>query len=599
MKQISNTAAKQTAFPFLAIGLLFIGFSLLFSFCPDVIRGWGLNYAGCFEPWAAVAFYVLLLLFWLPPTNRLIMERLGGISRSSVIEFCRKHRFAMFLLIGVAAGICFRFLEIKYIFLGDTDDRVKQVAENRIAHEEFLTMQTIRYAYVFLHEHFGYTSLQTFRLFDNITGGLFVFISLCIADLMGNTFLKKAAVFAISALSIAALLIFCGYTETYMMPALFLILYLYSALLYLRDKISAFIPLLVGLVGVASHLMLVSMVPSLIFLIYAKALWRHSFFRNKWTIAGLALLSTPLIYMAYVRYAPQMMLPLHSDEGRMTMFSIARFVEFFNSQMLGAGIGFLIWITMLIYSLVRRIKYDAVLWFLQIASISITGMMFVFVTERGSADWDISSFAAIVFNLANAVFLIYLYERELVRNMKYGILMIAGFSVLHSSAWIFTNKTDASIKWVELAFATDPADYYVLKISNESMISGAFFANGLHERALVWGKEACSKYPEDPRYLYNLALVLMNLNSQAEARDVMEKSIKEFPFYPQSYIGLIEGYLNGKNYTELLRILETFAESYRQFTDLFASTISQAEIDHYLNMLEQLKAQMSEERNAQ
>jgi hypothetical protein len=575
------------SFPFLPIGLLFIALSLLFSFYPAITRGWGLNYAGCFEPWVSGLFYILLLLFWLPPVSRLLVDRLAGISRSSLISFCRKHRYALFVLIGIAAGFCFRLLEIKYIFLGDTDDRVKQVAENRIAHEEFLTMQIIRYAYLFLHEHFGFSSLQTFRLFDNITGGIFIFISLCIADLIGNSFLKKAAVFVVSALSLAALLIFCGYTETYMMPALFLILYLYSALLYLKGKIRFFIPLLVLLIGIGMHLLLVSMLPSLIFLIYSKELWRYRLFRSKWTIAALALLSTPLIYMACLRYGPQMLLPLQSDT-RMTMFSFAHYLEFFNSQMLGAGIGFLIWIATLAYSLIRRIQYDAGLWFFLIASLSITGMMFVFITARGSADWDISSFSAIVVNLSNAVFLIYLYDRRLVRNMKYGILMLAGFSLLHSSAWIYTNKTDASILWIESAFANDPADYYVVKLGNAAMLSVAFTANHLYDRALEWGYKACIENPNDQRAYYNLAVLLYKLGRLQEGNALMEESINTFPHYAKAYSILV--FYNRNNTQLLYRILLQFEDVYRKDPKSFAP-ISKEEIQYFFTILEDLKTQ--------
>jgi tetratricopeptide (TPR) repeat protein len=586
-KKGSASGAISPTFPFLPIGLLFMALSLLFSFHPAVIRGWGLNYAGCFQPWASALFYLLLMLFWMPPTNRLIMDRLHGMSRRSLIAFCRRHKYATFALIAVAAGICFRLLEIKYILLGDTNDRVTQVAENIIAPEEFLTMKLLRYAYLFLHEHFEYTSLQTFRLFDYITGGLFIFVSLCIADLVGNTFLKKAAVFVISALSLAALLIFCGYTETYMMPALFLILYLYTSLLYLKGKVRFFVPLFVLLVGVGTHLLLVSMLPSLIFLIYSKELWRYKFFRSKWTMAGLALLSAPLIYMAYLRYG-YLMLPLHSDEGRMTMFSVAHFVEFFNSHILGAGIGFLLWIATLIYSLARRIKYDVMLWFLLVASLSILGMMFVFVSVIGSGDWDISSFAAIVINLSNAVFLLHLYERRLVCNIKYGILMIAGFSVLHSSAWIFTNKTDASIQWVESAFATDPADYYVVKFGNEARLAVVFFNNGLYERALGWGYKACLKNPNDHRLFYNHALSLYKLGRLQEANALMEESIHVFPNYAQPYSALVS--YNSDNPELLLRVLQQFEAVYQKDPKSFAS-ISPKELQYFFDLLGALRAQ--------
>jgi tetratricopeptide (TPR) repeat protein len=583
-------APVQKSFPFPEIGILFIGLSLLFSFFPAISRSWGLNYTGCLDGWLTVPFYLLLLLFWLPQTNRYMAEKLSGINRSSVAGFCKNHRYILFLLLGVIAGFCFRLLEIKYIFLGDTDLRAKQIEAGNIAREEYLTMQSIRYVYLFLHEKFNYTGVQTVRLFDYISGGLFIFISLCIANLIGNTFLKKAAVFFTATLSLTALLFFCGYTEIYALPALFLILYLFTALLYLKGKTSVFIPVLVLLAGIASHLMLVCMIPSLVFLIYAQKLWKYPFFRNKKTLVALAVVALPFVYVAFVKFAQPMMLPLHrSDTDYLTMFSFAHYTEFFNSQMLGAGIGFLIWIMTLVYSLVHRIKYDTALLFFLIASLSVTGLIFTFKIDRGSGDWDICSFAPIVYNLANACFLISVYERKLYRNMKYGVLMIAGFSTLHTSAWILTNKTDASIRWLESAFETDPAGYYKRAFNNEAMLAAAFSANKLQDHALKWGKKAYLKYPNDPRMGFNYAGNLLRENRNAEACAILEQSVRKFPTYALPYTVLIEYYSNTKDYESLYRILLTMEQTYRQSPESFTSRLSQEQINQYFGILADLK----------
>jgi hypothetical protein len=575
-------------FPFLLTGLLFIVLSIVFSYYPAITRVWGLNYPGCFGLWFSIPFYILLLLLWMPRTNGFIIERLSKIRFGPAIEFCRKRRHAIFLLIGVVAGVCFRLLQIKYIFLGDTDLRVTEIENNGTSREEYLTMEAIRCVYLFLHERFGYTGLQTFRLFDYVTGGLFIFFSLCIADLVGNTLMKKAAAMCMSALSLAVLLVFCGYTETYMMPAMFLSLYMYTAMLYLRGRIPFFIPLLTCLLGIGMHLMLVSMIPGLIFLIYSKELWKRPFFKRRQTIAGLALIATPLIYIGYIKFATKMILPLHGDGVRMTMFSIAHCVEFFNSQMLGGGIGFLIWIATLAYSIVLRIKYNSTLWFFQISSLSIFLLMFVFVSARGSADWDISSFAAIAFNLSNAVFLIHAYNQKLIPNIRYGILMVAGFSILHSSSWILTNKTDASIKWIESAFSTDPTDYYTIKLGGAAMISVALSANGLHERSLPWAAQACIDNPTDRRTYYNFALSLYAVGQTQKANATLEATISAFPSYARPYGALI--YYNKSNPELLSRVLLQFEEVYQKNPDDFGP-VSAEEINYYFTLLKEIKQQ--------
>lgn len=579
----------QKSLPFPEIGILFIGLSLLFSFFPPITRGWGLNYAGCFNLWFTIPFYLLLLLFWLPQSNRYIVEKLSRINGTSFVVFCKKHKYVLFLLLSVIAGFAFYLLKIKYIFLGDTDIRAKQIEDGIIMRDDYMTMLSIKYIYHFLNEKMGYTCIQTIRLLDYISGGFFVFISLCIADTIGNTFLKKAAVFFMATLSLAALLIFCGYTDVYMLPLIFLIIYLYTALLYFRGKISVWLPILSLLIGITFHLMLVCLVPSLIYLVYAKALWKYSFFRNKRTIIGLIMISAPFIYFSFRKFAIPMMLPFSSDKGLMTMFSLAHYIEFFNSQMLGGGIGFLIWIITLIYSVIHKIKYNMTFYFFLIASLSITGLIFVFRADRGSGDWDISSFAAVVYNLSNACFLITVYEQKLYRNMKYGILMIAGFSILHTSAWIYTNKTDASIQWVESAFATDPAGYYKSSFNNESMLTAIFTANNLPEHALKWGKIAYLKYPDDPRMGFNYALNLQQLNRNTEACAILEQSIKKFPFYPPAYTRLIEYYSITQNAELLYHTLLAMKQAYQQSPESFTRRISPEQMNMYFGILNELE----------
>jgi tetratricopeptide (TPR) repeat protein len=579
------------SFPFFIIGLIFIGLSLFFAFSPAITRTWGLNYIACFDPWVIILYYSLLVCFWIPQTNRYLIGKISAISKKSVIAFLKKHRYAVFALISIIAGCCFYLLKIKYIFLGDTDLRAKQIEDGLIDKNEYLTMLFMKYVYTTL----GITGVQTVRIIDYISGSMFIFISLCTANLIGNTFLKKSAAFVISTLSLAILLQFCGYTEIYSLAILFLQAYLFTCLLCLKGKISTLIPAIILLIGVALHLLLICMLPSLIFLFYRNVLWKYPLFRNKITLLALALISLPVIYYGYNKYALPMMLPMEAGkEGFLTIFSIAHYVEFFNSQLLAAGIGFLVWIAILIYSLVQKIKYDATLWFFLISSLSFMGLMFVFRMERGSGDWDIAACAPVVYNLGNAYFLLTAYNKKWYKNIKYAILLIAGFSILHTSMWILTNKTDASIKWVEKAFETDPAIYYKRSFNNESMIGAALAANGLRDKAHGWYKKALLKYPNDIRMEYNYAINLLNLEKEEEAYATFMGMIKKQPVYPMPYVHLISRYYQIKDYDTLYQILLLMEKGYNYNPEIFQSRISKEKLDAYFGLLADFKTQLGD-----
>ncbi|GHT43951.1 hypothetical protein AGMMS49965_18800 [Bacteroidia bacterium] len=593
-KNKQKVAAKmpEKSLPFFAMGALFIALSLFLAFVPGVTRGWGLNYIAFFDPWVIGLFYLCLLCFWLPQTNQYLVEKITAFSRQSIVATLRKHRYALFVVISLCAVGVFHLLRNKYVFLGDFD-LIAQIIEKPGAEsrpDEYLSMLILSRSYVWLHAHFDFTGVQTMRLADDIVGSLFIFVGLCIANLLGNTFLKKAAVFIISTLSCAILMQFCGYLEVYSLPAFGLQLYLFTSLLYLKDKIHIIVPALVIFTGVALHSMLVCMLPSLVFMFYGKVLWKRPFFRSKKTIGGIVVVSLPFLYMAFNGFAIPMMLPME-DDVRMTLLSITNFKEFFNSQLLGGGIGFLIWLMLLIYSARGKVKYDFTAWFFLIASLSIAGLLFVFDGMRGSGDWDIYSFAAVVFNLSNARVLLGggVQGCAWSKNLKYGILMLAGFSICHTSMWLLINRTDASIKWVERALSTDPGSYYKLSFSNEATLSVAFKANKLDDLAMKWQKKEYLKHRDDPRSGYNYALRLLDKGKDEEAVAILTQNIRDFPAYVLPYSLLLNHFLEIRDYEMSYKVLVQLEQVYKQEPQHLTSRWSQEQIDQFWAQLAALK----------
>ncbi|MDR1056173.1 MAG: hypothetical protein LBL90_10245 [Prevotellaceae bacterium] len=582
------------SFPFFIIGLIFIALSLFLSFAPGVTRAWGLNYIRFFAPWA-VLFYIVLLCFCLPPTNKCIVKFLGSINKKVIISVLVKYKYLLFVVISIAFGFIFYLLKTKYIFLGDLDLRPKQIEQGQIIKEEYFTMLLFKRLHSFLNNKFGFTGIQTVQLADYVLGGIFIFVSLCIANLIGSTFLKKLSVFVASTLSLTILLQFCGYTEIYALPVLFLLLYLFACILHLKKGISIIVPVFTLLVGIAFHLMLACMLPSLIFLFYRSVLWKYPLFRKKSTILILILVFLPFIYIAYKKYAIPMVLPMSDGEKKlMTMFSSAHFKEFINSQLLASGIGFFIWLAILVYSLVNKLKYDVIHWFLLISSLSIVGLMFVFDPHRGSGDWDILAFAAVVYNLCNACVLLMLHEKKLCRNIKYGILMISGFSVIHTSMWLATNKTDASIGWLECAFEDDPGRYYKTSFNNEAMLNAAFAANNLNDLALKWGRKAYLKHRNDPRGGYNYANELIRIGQDKEAAVILEELTRTFPFYPLSYTLLISYYIKIENYNSLYNLLERMESAYLKNPEAFTNRLPQEQLNGYFTILHDFRRQIQQ-----
>jgi hypothetical protein len=411
------------------------------------------------------------------------------------------------------------------------------------------------------------------------------------ADAIGKSLKRKIACFVLSTLSLAALMQFCGYSETYALDLFLLQLYIYLSMLHLQKKAHIIFPIVAAIAGVAAHYMLAYILPSLAFLFYRSVLWKYPFFRKKNVLTALAIFVFIFVYYVFMHVALHVMLPFSSDEKNiMTMFSTAHYKEFFNAQILGGGFVFLIWVTLLGFcAFNKNVKFTVTHWFLCIASCSVTGFLFVIDLWRGSGDWDIYSFGAIVTNFTAAFLLLDLHDREVVKNIKYGICIMSVFAVMHTSFWIITNATDKSIGWVEKAFEKDPACYYKRSFSNESMLGAIFSSNNLKDKSLYWEKMAYLRHQNDPRTGYNYANVLLKAGKTDEAIQIYESSVTKFPAYALPYAQLVGIYSGNKNYEALYRLLLKMEGIYKKNPEVFTSRLSQEQIDSYFNILNQLR----------
>jgi hypothetical protein len=579
-------------FPFLLLGIFFVLLHIFLSLSPGVQRGWGLNYIRFWEMPVIIAFYAIMTAILLPPVNSVVTVFFTNISRKKVIEFLARWKYIVFILISAAAVFVFRAMQVKYVFLGDCGVRPADIEKGELLMTEYLA-RYIPMKFFHCLKDYGYTVHDALYLSSNIAGGLFILFAMLTANLAGKTFLQKSACFAVSTLSVAALMQFCGYSEIYAFPLLSVQIYLYLCMLHLRKKAHIVFPFLGMLFALANHFIAACLLPSLVFLLYSSVLWKYPVFRRKNTFVLLALIAVPVLVYG-LKHFSSMMFPLSPGEKNlMTMFSLAHYKEFINSQLLGGGFTFVIWIASLLFIAFRKIKLAVEEWFWLIASVSIVGFVFVFDMWRGSGDWDIYSFAAVVSSPAAAILLLSLHRRMFIGNLKYGICVMAVFALLHSSFWTMTNHTDKSIGWVEKAFITDPGAYYKRSFSNESMLGALFSSNELKEKSLYWERLAYLRHKDDPRTGYNYAGVLIKHGGIEEAVKIYEQSIVKFPTYALPYSQLVNIYSQNGNYDALYKLLLQMENIYKSNPQVFTSRFSKEQMEQFLNTLNQLRQQIS------
>jgi hypothetical protein len=247
MKKIYNNKGKQhvipvekakiKTFPFALLSAVYILVHMFVSLNPAVERGWGVNFVRFFDPVITALFYVIMIAVCLPPVNKMIIDFFASITRKKIIDTACKYKPVIFILIAVGAGFAFHALQVKYVFLGDAGIRPTEVEEGKVNMEgEILTTLILTRLYTWLNSHWTFSGLQTIQIVSHISGSLFVLTSLLTADVIGKNIRQKTACFVISTLSLAALMQFCGYSETYAIDLFLLQLYLYLSVLHLLKK---------------------------------------------------------------------------------------------------------------------------------------------------------------------------------------------------------------------------------------------------------------------------------------------------------------------------------------------------------------------------
>jgi hypothetical protein len=331
------------------------------------------------------------------------------------------------------------------------------------------------------------------------------------------------------------------------------------------------------------------MAPSIAFIFYRSVLWQYSFFRKRSTFVLLAIVVLcAAILLRHV--ALGMMLPLApGTQNLMTMFSVAHYKEFLNSQLLSGGIGLFAYLSMLLFMFANRVKFTATHWFWLISSMSLVLFLFVVDAWRGSGDWDIYAFGAPVYNAMLAFMILDLHNRNILKNAMYGACMLAAFSIMHTTFWIASNASDASIKWLAAAFEKDPACYYKQSFNNESMLAAAYGANGLDKEAVLWSQKAYRKHRNDPRMGYNYANELLKRGQNKEAYAIYEELTLNFPQYALPYPPLISRYYTENRHDDLLRVLNQLQAAYALNPQAFTSRIAQEQIDSYLTLWADLR----------
>ena len=124
----------------------------------------------------------------------------ASVYSKNTIEIVHKHipvsrKEVYFIGISIVSVVLFSMFNMKYAFLGDGLLRLDNVVKNKILLNESGTIFIMHLFYSAAHNVFSLNDSALLKLFSNMCGGLFIYTTLHIADLLGKSVFEKIAFF--------------------------------------------------------------------------------------------------------------------------------------------------------------------------------------------------------------------------------------------------------------------------------------------------------------------------------------------------------------------------------------------------------------------
>jgi hypothetical protein len=264
-RKLSNLSKK---FFKVSIGFVLLHFLFLFIFphifnVPQIFeRMWGFHFITYFSFPVIAIFYALALSLCVPFFANLLVESTTHWVTGDFRKLLASRKEIIFILIALGTIPLFCLCNAKYGLLGDNLLRVGNVVDNKILPDERGSILILHGVYKLLHGYFYIDGLGSFRMFSNLCGGVFIYLSLRIADELGRTFFEKVIVF-LSYISFATIQHFCGYIEVYGCTVMMLTGYLYTSIRCINGKVRLVVPVLCLVLAVWCHLVSLMFVPSI------------------------------------------------------------------------------------------------------------------------------------------------------------------------------------------------------------------------------------------------------------------------------------------------------------------------------------------------
>ena len=431
---------------------LFVVLHLLAPVAPAPL--WGVDVLAYYGPLMTALFLAVLLAALTLP-----LSTVPAAARRFVLRACLSRWFALVLFL--ASLPLFWFGRVRVHTLGDS---VKwfAIVGNAIGHYrpfrdipwhnaslDVLGLEFINFqqaldlvvhvgVYAVINACGGNEPRAAYEWVSIVSGGLYLVALWSLAQQLSVSATNRLAVFCFF-VSLGTLQLFCGYGESYTLVTLLCVVYLTFAIEVARSRRPLWQAGAILALAVATHMLAVSLVPSLLFLVWSHPRWGAILQRRQVylpVLVGGGIVGA----LAYVQFYQGLHLPLLTPDepGRYALLSLRHAATLGNALLLTGPFG-LLWGLL---AMLKRAPSSPERRMLGIAALGSALLIAVHDITMGGRDWDLMSFPTLMLAAWGIAWLPDLVDGETTRPLARLVIPVM---VLHTLLWIGINASPTRV----------------------------------------------------------------------------------------------------------------------------------------------------------
>jgi tetratricopeptide (TPR) repeat protein len=428
--------------------LLLILIHLAASYFPSE-RLWGINLLHYLPPAWRWILAVSATLILIPSVNKACGNLLTGLSRIIPPGFKRANKYYRYASFSLVAGVFFWVFRVETYLLGDSLVRAREID---LGAKFSFTAPLDFVLHAQVAKLLNWDAFQTYAVLSALSGVGFVFLVLLLADLMGRDGKERLLAFSVF-ITMGAIQLFFGYVESYPAVCVAILLYVFFSFGYLRNKNGLIPPILAFLLAFSLHLLAVTLLPSLLYLILSgrageKERKRGNLSRLSMSIGIVLLVAVALFFLQRHNAEPKgleyyLISPLGSWEGSYSLFSFSHLLDLINHQLLVSPVGLLICLIILLAFRGKTTSRDKLARFLLILSLSTLAYALLIDPKLGyPRDWDLFAFTALGYTLLGLHLFLRYWRETRTADLRYVALCLLLTSLISTVPWIYVNATE-------------------------------------------------------------------------------------------------------------------------------------------------------------